>query len=430
MGDLQNPHFLDPVPRRGRSCGSHLTSTTRAAIRPEGPMSTAPPSISDLRINRDTPPAPAGGRGRIVLFAIVALVVLGAAVWFLRSPRAVTVQTTTATVTGGTAVSDAGISANGYVVARTKASVSAKIAGRMEYLGVTEGTRVKKGQVIARIESGIYGAQVEAAQAQIGEARAQLAQAERDLQRAQALRTQDLISPVELENVATRVEVLKAGINTARAQKRIADATLENTLVRAPFDGTILRKDAEVGEIVSPASAGGGLTRTAIVTMADLGTLEVEVDVNEAYIAQIRNGDEARITLDAYADTSFAGSVRQVVPTADRQKATVLVKVAILDRDPRILPEMGAKVVFTAEAGAAAPAAPVRITVPIAAVVRDAQGARVWTIEKERARARTVELGRETGDSIEIRSGLSGGESLVLAPPSNLEEGARVRAAN
>ncbi len=392
-------------------------------------MSTAPPNISDLRINRDPGPAPSGGgRGRVLVFVLVAIAVLAAIVWFVRSPKTLAVQTATASVSGGTAPTGSGISANGYVVARTKASVSAKIAGRMEYLGVTEGTRVKKGQVIARIESGIYGAQVEAAQAQIGEARAQLAQAERDLERAQALGAQDLIPPAELENVATRVEVLKAGINTARAQKRIADATLENTLVRAPFDGTILRKDAEVGEIVSPASAGGGLTRTAIVTMADLSTLEVEVDVNEAYIAQIENNDDARITLDAYSDTSFAGRVRQVVPTADRQKATVLVKVAILDRDPRILPEMGAKVVFTADAGATAVAAPVRVTVPLTAVVRATGSARVWIIEKDRAVARAVELGRETGDSIEIRSGLSGGETVVLAPPADLKEGARVRA--
>ena len=392
-------------------------------------MSTAPPNISDLRINRDPGPAPSGGgRGRVLVFVLVAIAVLAAIVWFVRSPKTLAVQTATASVSGGTAPTGSGISANGYVVARTKASVSAKIAGRMEYLGVTEGTRVKKGQVIARIESGIYGAQVEAAQAQIGEARAQLAQAERDLERAQALRAQDLIPPAELENVATRVEVLKAGINTARARKRIADATLENTLVRAPFDGTILRKDAEVGEIVSPASAGGGLTRTAIVTMADLSTLEVEVDVNEAYIAQIENNDDARITLDAYSDTSFAGRVRQVVPTADRQKATVLVKVAILDRDPRILPEMGAKVVFTADAGATAVAAPVRVSVPLTAVVRATGSARVWIIEKDRAVARAVELGRETGDNIEIRSGLSGGEPVVLAPPADLKEGARVRA--
>src|SRR5262249_56666259 len=135
-----------------------------------------------------------------------------------------------------------------------------------------------------------------------------------------------------------------------------AEVNLENTRVRAPFDGTVLRKDAKVGEIVAPASAGGGLTRTAIVTMADLATLEVEVDVNEAYIARVRNGQAARITLDAYPDTSFTGQVRQVVPTADRAKATVQVKVSILDRDPRILPEMGAKVVFApAEGGSVAP---------------------------------------------------------------------------
>ena len=392
-------------------------------------MSTAPPNISDLRINRGGAPSRETGRGRLVAFALVALAVTAGLLWFLRVPRAIAVQTATATVTGGAVTGGAGISANGYVVARTKASVSAKIAGRMEYLGVTEGSRVKKGQVIARIESGIYGAQVEAAQAQIGEARAQLAQAERDLERAQTLRKQDLIPLAELENVATRVEVLKAGINTARAQKRVADATLENTLVRAPFDGTILRKDAEVGEIVSPASAGGGLTRTAIVTMADLGTLEVEVDVNEAYIARIENGDAARITLDAYSDTSFAGRVRQVVPTADRQKATVLVKVAILDRDPRILPEMGAKVVFATDPGTPATTMPVRITVPLAAVVRGTGGARVWVIEKDRAIPHAVELGRDNGDSIEIRSGLSGGESVVLQPPADLTEGARVRSA-
>ena len=392
-------------------------------------MSTAPPNISDLRINRESTPAPAPGRGRFVVYALVALVVLAGMFWFVRAPKAISVQTAAATVSGGAVTGGAGISANGYVVARTTASVSAKIAGRMEYLSVTEGSHVKKGQVIARIESGIYSAEVEAAQAQIGEARAQLSQAERDLERAQALRKQDLIPPAELENVVTRVEVLKAGINTARAQKRIADATLENTLVRAPFDGTVLRKDAEVGEIVSPASAGGGLTRTAIVTMADLGTLEVEVDVNEAYIAQIHNGDEARITLDAYSDTSFAGHVRQVVPTADRQKATVLVKVAILDRDPRILPEMGAKVVFAVSPGTPAASAPVRITVPRAAVVREAGGARVWVVEKDRAASRTVELGRENEDSIEIRSGLSGGESVVLNPPAGLKEGAQVRAA-
>src|SRR5439155_23574806 len=173
-------------------------------------------------------------------------------------------------------------------------------------------------------------------------------------------------SDSDLEGAGTRLEVLAAQLNAARARERLAAANLENTRVRAPFDGTVLRKDAEVGEIVAPSAAGGGLTRTAIATMADLGTLEVEVDVNEAYIAQVHSGQACRITLDAYPDTSFAGRTRQVVPTADRQKATVQVKVSILDRDPRILPEMGAKVEFVRETSAERAVAARRGLVPSA----------------------------------------------------------------
>src|SRR5437773_2634562 len=188
--------------------------------------------------------------------------------------------------------------------------------------------------------------------------------------------------PVAVEDAQTHADAAQAQLNSAKAQLKLARANLENTNVRAPFDGTVLRKDAEVGEIVAPSAAGGGLTRTAIVTMANLATLEVEVDVNEAYIAQIGNGQAARITLDAYPDTSFAGQVRQVVPTADRQKATVQVKVSILDRDLRILPEMGAKGEFLHEPKAQPVAvAPRRVTVPSAAVVQGPAGARVWVVE-------------------------------------------------
>jgi RND family efflux transporter MFP subunit len=347
----------------------------------------------------------------------------------MRAPRTTVVHLTTATVTGGASLTGAGISANGYVVARTKASVSAKIAGRLEYLGASEGSRVRRNEIIARIESSVYRAQVESARAQIAEVEAQLVQARRDHERAKKLRAQELISTADLENAETRVNVLDAGLGTAKAQQRLAEASLENTLVRAPFDGTVLRKDAEVGEIVAPASAGGGLTRTAIVTMADLSTLEVEVDVNEAYIAQIKNGQPASITLDAYSDTSFAGRVRQVVPTADRQKATVLVKVSILDRDPRILPEMGAKVVFVTDPAAPAAALPVRVSLPAAAIVRDGGAAKVWLVVDGKAESRTVELGRQSDTGVEIRSGLSGGESVVLEPPAGLVNGAAVRAA-
>ena len=391
-------------------------------------MSSSPPDLQSLRIDRNPPPPSPSGSRRGLLVVIV-LMLIGAAIagWLVLSPRATPVQTAVAAASGGGTLSGDGITANGYVVARTKASVAASIPGRLEYLGVTEGSRVRRGAVIARIESGDYAAALASARATLAQFDAQAAQASRDYRRAQSLRSQGLNSESDLEDARTRSEVLAAQVASARAQVRLAAVNLENTRVKAPFDGTILRKDAEVGEIVAPSSAGGGLTRTAIVTMADLGTLEVEVDVNEAYIARIRNGQPAAITLDAYPDTSFRGQVRQVVPTADRQKATVLVKVSILDRDPRILPEMGAKVVFRAREGVTEAAAPRRVSVPAAAIVNGAGGTQVWIVENQRAVRRTVEVGATRGESVEIRSGLSGGEQVVLAPPAELKEGAKVR---
>jgi RND family efflux transporter MFP subunit len=220
---------------------------------------------------------------------------------------------------------------------------------------------------------------------------------------------------------AARVDVAEAGLRFARA-------TFDNTLIRAPFTGTVLRKEAEVGEVVAP-SVGGGLTRGAVVTMADLTTLEVEVDVNEAYIARVRSGQGARIILDAYPDTSFRGQVRQVVPTADRQRATVQVKVVITDRDPRILPEMGARVDFlepeTPRAATDA-AAPPRIRVP-AAAVRDVGGrALVWLVRDGRLESRTVDAGPVSGGFREIRSGLAGGELLLTGGVETPQPGMRV----
>jgi RND family efflux transporter MFP subunit len=392
-------------------------------------MSTTPPDLSSLRIQRDEPSSRRSRRGIGWLVGLGLLAALVAAGVLLR-PRPTVVEIATAAVSGGSGAGGAGITANGYVVARTKASVSAKTMARLDYLGVHEGSRVRKGEVIARLESGDVAAQLLAARANEAEITAQLAQAQRDLERAQRLAAGLVLSPADLEGAQTRASVLRAQENAARAQVRLAEVNLENTRVRAPFDGTVLTKDAEVGEVVAPASAGGGLTRTAIVTMADLATLEVEVDVNEAYISQVRGGQPASITLDAYPDTSFRGQVRQVVPTADRQKATVLVKVSILDRDPRILPEMGAKVVFApgADRGVAA-ALPARVQVPAAAVVNGAGGPQVWVVEKGRVSRRGIETGREHDGQVEVRRGLSGGETVVLKPPAALRDGSPVKAA-
>ena len=219
----------------------------------------------------------------------------------------------------------------------------------------------------------------------------------------------------------------QARVDAAAASQRLAEANLENTFIRAPFTGTVLRKEAEVGEVVAP-SVGGGLTRGAVVTMADLATLEVEVDVNEAYIARVRGGQRARITLDAYPDTAFRGAVRQVVPTADRQRATVQVKVAILDRDPRILPEMGAKVEFLEDVPpGAAGAAPRRITVPAAAIRSENGRAVVWLVRNGRLERRDVDAGPVSGNLREIRSGLSGGELLLVSGLETPHDGQRVR---
>ena len=386
--------------------------------------------LSSLRIDRSAPPPKRRGMPPVLIVLLSAIAV--AAGWFgfkaTRGGNTVQVTLGTAEATGGGSVSGEGISANGYVVARTKASVSSKILGRLAWIGVTEGSRVRTGEVIARLESADYEAAVKATHANEAQVEAQIVQSRRDLVRTQALRKQELVSDAELENAQTRLDIQLAQAAAARAQTGLSEANLENTRVRAPFAGTILRKDAEVGEIVAPSSAGGGLTRTAIVTMADLQTLEVEVDVNEAYIAQIRNAQPARITLDAYPDTSFTGRVRQVVPTADRQKATVLVKVSILDRDPRILPEMGAKVVFSAH-DAQAQAAPRRVFVPQAAIVQADGKASVWVVENGKSRLQAVDVGPARGDRIEVRRGLSGGESLVLTPPAELKNGSKVKLA-
>ncbi len=390
-------------------------------------MST-PTDLSALRIDREPkpsgPPWPAYFAIAVALLTVAGLFATGQF-----KKRAVEVQVGTAEATGGGTASIDGISANGYVVARTKASVSSKILGRLTWIGVTEGTLLQAGQLIARIEDQDYVAAAASAQANSAQVAAQLGQAKRELSREQTLKRENVVSDADLEKAESQVDALTAQLASTRAQASLAEASLANTRIIAPFAGTVLRKDAEVGEIVAPSSAGGGLTRTAIVTMADLRTLEVEVDVNEAYIAQVRNGQESRITLDAYPDTSFRGKVRQVVPTADRQKATVLVKVSILDRDSRILPEMGAKVVFVAR-GADAAAAPRRVLAPTAAVVQGGAEAHVWVVEEGKVRRVNVGVGGVRGDRTEIRQGLAGGETLVIQPPASLQDGAKVQVAS
>jgi RND family efflux transporter MFP subunit len=409
----------------------------------------APADLSKLRIDRSSPPPPVRRalRRNLILFAIALVLVAGLAA-VVRARSVPNVQVATATSTAGGGAGTAGVTsvtANGYVVARTKASVSAKTAGRLAYLGVSEGSYVHQGQIIARLDNADYEAAVSQAQANVAAAEATVIEAtsDRDQSARDANRIRDirasnpnLMSPQDLETATSRAAAAQARYDAAAARKRSAEAALrlaratdENTIIRAPFTGTVLRKDAEVGEVVAP-SVGGGLTRGAVVTMADLSTLEVEVDVNEAYIARIASGRPARITLDAYPDTTFRGEVRQVVPTADRQRATVQVKVSILDHDPRILPEMGAKVDFLeppkpAASGDAAARASIRV--PSTAVRSDASGSYVWLVRDGRLTKRTVTTGPVSGGFLEVRSGLSGGEQLLVSGVEKPEEGMKVK---
>ena len=411
---------------------------------------SSPADLSKLRINRDAPAAPlrkALARNLIIFAGAVAVIALAA---FVLKARAVpTVQVTTATTTGATGSTSVGatsVTANGYVAARTKASVSAKVAGRLAYLGVSEGSFVHRGDIIARLDNADLLAGVSQARANVSSAQASVIEtaADREQLAREAARLRDirvsspnLLSSQDYEAATSRAAQADARYSAARARKQsaeaalqLAEATNDNTIIRAPFTGTVLRKDAEVGEVVAP-SVGGGLTRGAVVTMADLATLEVEVDVNEAYISRITNGQPARITLDAYPDTTFRGVTRQVVPTADRQRATVQVKVTITDHDPRILPEMGAKVDFLVPesprgSGAAAPA-PQSIRVPEAAVKTDSGSTVVWIVREGRLVRRVVTTGPVSGGYLEIRSGLNGGEQLLVGGVDAPADGMRVK---
>ena len=407
--------------------------------------------LSKLRIDRDSPSP--GVRRAVVRNAIFALIVFGGGavvLLVLRLRSTIPVQTVVAMAATdpgakGSGVGATSVTANGYVVARTRAAVSSKVPGRLAYLGVSEGSSVSEGDVLARLENGDYEAQVAEAAANLATSHAQQveAEADRDQQQSDAKRLRDiriqnkqLVSQQEVDAAETRlatadarVRAAAARVTAAEASLRFARVNLANTEIRAPFTGTVLRKEAEVGEVVAP-SVGGGLTRGAVVTMADLKSLEVEVDVNEAYISRLRSGQAARITLDAYPDTSFAGRVRQVVPTADRQRATVQVKVTIVDRDPRILPEMGARVDFLEPqarlAGAPAVTAAPRIRVPAAVIHQENGQSMVWLVREGRLEQRVVEAGPESGGFREVRKGLAGGEMLLAGGVEAPHAGMRV----
>jgi RND family efflux transporter MFP subunit len=333
------------------------------------------------------------------------------------------------------------LNASGYVTPRRRATIAAKITGRVNEILAEEGMRVEAGQVLARLDDSDARARLRAAEAERGavaaalaEHRVNLANAERDRRRWEELWKDGAVSEQGVDQARTAAEGLKARIalaeeqvRAAEARIRVAEQDLENTIIRAPFAGLVVSKDAQRGEMVSPISAGGGFTRTGIATIVDMASLEIEVDVNESSLARVRPGQPVQAALDAYPDWKIPGRVRTLIPTADRQKATVKVRVAFDRLDPRILPDMGVKVTFLGPEPPAAEAAAARAIVPRTAVREEASGAVAFVVRDGRVERRALKLGQVRGSDQEVTGGLAEGEEVVVKGHEALTDGQRVQ---
>ena len=333
----------------------------------------------------------------------------------------------------GPAPGSAILTASGYVVPRRKAVVSAKIQGRLMELKVEEGSRVEADEIIARLENADYLAQVSSSRAGVQRAEADLAEQERQLRLSRQMESENVVSRDVREASESRVRMAAAALEQAKALLQVSEAQFRNTLIRAPFKGVVLKKMAEVGESVAPIPPGVNISSSsgAIVALADLETLEVEADVSESNVARLGDAQPAEVSVEAFPDRTYKAVLRQIIPTADRTRATVMVKVTILDKDADLKPEMNAKVNFLEkEAAPASPqavAAPSTITVPNDAVVDRGGAATVFEVQNGRARARAVVTAGTREGQVVVREGLLGSETLVLRPPTTLKDGDAVR---
>jgi HlyD family secretion protein len=324
------------------------------------------------------------------------------------------------------------LTASGYVVARRQAVVSAKIQGRLEELRVEEGSEVKKGEILARLESFDYDAAVERARAAVQRAEADLAEQDRLLRVAEKLAAEQILAEDERETAQSRVRIARAQLAQQEADLAFVEAQRQNTIIRAPFAGVVIKKMAEVGESVAPIPPGVNISIAsgAIVALADLATLEVEADIAEANVAKVANGQPAEVTVEAIPDRRYEAVLRQVIPTADRTKATVMVKVTILDKDEDLKPEMSAKVTFLEpekeQENAPEEAAPV-VLVPREAVVSRGGRSVVFLVRESKVQERPVVLGTPRKGQVIVKDGLAGGETLVARPPESLSDGDAVR---
>ncbi|WMJ71355.1 efflux RND transporter periplasmic adaptor subunit [Stenotrophomonas sp. 24(2023)] len=411
-------------------------------------MNASAELLKELRIDRTSAPPPSSGGGRKGLWialAIVALLVLAVVAWLLLGrDSAIEVDTAPVVAIQQGSASSSVLDASGYVVARRMATVSAKITGKVREVMIEEGMRVEQGQVMATLDPidadaqrSLYASQLQAARSQVAGLEAQQRQASAEAARLQALVGQQLVSRSQYDQAVAQRDSLRAQLDTARRnvkvahdQLSIADLGVDNNIVRAPFSGVVTAKAAQPGEIVSPLSAGGGFTRTGIGTIVDMDSLEIEVEVGEAYIGRVQPKMPVEAVLNAYPEWKIPAEVIAIIPTADRGKATVKVRVALKTKDPRIVPEMGVRVSFLENAAAqdAAAKAPQGVRVPETALVERA-GKRVAFVvgDEQRVQQRTVEAGQAMGKDRQVSTGLRAGEQVVVNPPETLHDGSKVK---
>ncbi len=397
--------------------------------------------LNQLRIDRNKVEPPSRAPW---IVALVALVLLGgaAAWWWMSSQRSFEVSAVTAIAPNASAAgSTAVLQATGYVTARRQATVSAQITGTLSEVLIEEGEHVEEGQVLARLvdtaqQASLAQAKAQLAQtqAQVGQIEAQLNQAKRDLVRVQDLVGRKLVSAQAVEAKQTEVDVLVAQLNAqhravdlAQAQLRSTQVQLDYTTVRAPFSGVVIAKAAQVGEIISPLSAGGGFTRTGVGTIVDMDSLEIEVDVNESYINRVEPNAPAEAVLDAYQDWTIPAKVIAIIPTADRGKATVKVRVGLEQKDPRILPDMGARVSFMEEKSAtpANAEAPKGVLLPGTAIVQRDGKSVVFLIDGDRVGVKPVVPGQNMGE-LRLVEGIAASAQIVREPPAEMQDGSRI----
>ncbi|MFZ3288476.1 MAG: efflux RND transporter periplasmic adaptor subunit [Telluria sp.] len=403
----------------------------------------APDDLSKLSIDRSAKATPSGARrkwARRLKLALVILIALGVAFAAMRAfPRRTTVQTASVSLVYPSQNYTL-LNATGYVVAQRKAAISSKATGRLEWLGVLEGSQVRKGQLIARLENGDVSAalgqaeaNVQVAQANQEQAGAELADARAAYRRSSELLAQRFISPATHDSAQARYNkaqatmvAMRAAVTAARANAQAARVALGQTMIRAPFDGVILTKNANEGDNITPFSSAAE-SKGAVVTLADMDTLEVEADVSESNLARIHALQPAEIALDAFPELRLAGVVSRMVPTLDRSKATLLVKVRFVERDRRVLPDMSAKVAFLSHAVPPADKKPVLALRPAALARRDGEQV-AFVLKDGKVRRARVTQGRKIGELVEV-SGLAAGDKVVLDPPDSLDDAAPVKLA-